>query len=127
MADERRRLEKLLYRGMKSTCEQYELLTPGDRVMVAISGGKDSYTLLHLLHLLKPRLPFPVELIAVHLDPVQPGYDGRSLECWLSESGYPFEILREDTYSEVTDRLDSTRTYCSLCSRLQSNVLYLEK
>ena len=52
MADERRRLEKLLYRGMKSTCEQYELLTPGDRVMVAISGGKDSYTLLHLLHML---------------------------------------------------------------------------
>ncbi|MCA9575660.1 MAG: tRNA 2-thiocytidine(32) synthetase TtcA [Polyangiales bacterium] len=123
MADARR-LEKLLYRSMKATCEQYELLAPGDRVMVAISGGKDSYTLLHLLHLLKPRLPFPIELVAVHLDQVQPGYDGAPLEAWLADSGYPYEILREDTYTVVTDRLDSSRTYCSLCSRLRRGILY---
>ena len=119
-----RRIEKLLYRSMKSTCEQYELLAPGDRVMVAISGGKDSYTLLHLLHQLKPRLPFPIELIAVHLDQVQPGYDGTALEAWLAASGYPYEILREDTYTVVTDRLDSSSTYCSLCSRLRRGILY---
>jgi len=119
-----RRLEKLLYRTMKGTCETYELLAPGDRVMVAISGGKDSYTLLHLLHLLRPRLPFSVELIAVHLDQVQPGYDGRPLEDWLAKSGYAYEILREDTYTVVTERVDSSSTYCSLCSRLRRGILY---
>jgi tRNA 2-thiocytidine biosynthesis protein TtcA len=119
-----RRLEKLLYRTMKNTCETYELLAPGDRVMVAISGGKDSYTLLHLLHMLRPRLPFPIELIAVHLDQVQPGYDGRALEAWLAASGYAYEILREDTYTVVTDRVDSSSTYCSLCSRLRRGILY---
>ena len=124
MADAKKRLEKKLYRAMKATTEQYQLLAEGDRVMVAVSGGKDSYTLLHLLHMLRPRLPFPVELIAVHLDQVQPGYDGAPLEAWLEESGYPFEILREDTYSVVTEHIDAKSTYCSLCSRLRRGILY---
>lgn len=121
---EPRRLEKLLYRQVKDTCESYQLLAPGDRVMVAMSGGKDSYTLFHLLHKLVPRLPFAVELVGVHLDQVQPGYDGAGLRQFLEASGHPFEILREDTYSVVTDRLDSSQTYCSLCSRLRRGILY---
>jgi tRNA 2-thiocytidine biosynthesis protein TtcA len=121
---EMRRLEKLLYRQVKETCERYQLLAPGDRVMVAMSGGKDSYTLFHLLTRLVPRLPFRVELIAVHLDQVQPGYDGAGLRAYLEASGQPFEILREDTYSVVTDRLDASQTYCSLCSRLRRGILY---
>jgi tRNA 2-thiocytidine biosynthesis protein TtcA len=121
---EPRRLEKLLYRQVKDTCETYELLAAGDRVMVAMSGGKDSYTLFHLLHRLVPRLPFRVELVAVHLDQVQPGYDGAGLRAYLEASGHRFEILREDTYSVVTDRLDSAQTYCSLCSRLRRGILY---
>ena len=118
------RLEKQLYRTVKETCESYELLRPGDRIMVAMSGGKDSYTLFHLLMKLVPRLPFKVELIAVHLDQVQPGYDGASLRAYLEATGWPFEILQEDTYSVVTEHLDAQSTYCSLCSRLRRGILY---
>ncbi len=118
------RLEKLLYRQVKETCERHELLAHGDRIMVAMSGGKDSYTLFHLLTRLVPRLPFKVELVAVHLDQVQPGYDGAGLRRWLEATGWPFEILREDTYSVVTSHLDSAQTYCSLCSRLRRGILY---
>ncbi|MEZ4398829.1 MAG: tRNA 2-thiocytidine(32) synthetase TtcA [Kofleriaceae bacterium] len=121
---EMRRLEKLLYRQVKDTCETYQLLAPGDRVMVAMSGGKDSYTMFHLLTKLVPRLPFRVELVAVHLDQVQPGYDGAGLRRWLEASGQPFEILQEDTYAVVTERLDASQTYCSLCSRLRRGILY---
>jgi tRNA 2-thiocytidine biosynthesis protein TtcA len=117
------RLEKQLYAQMKSTCERYELLRDGDRVMIAMSGGKDSYTLFHLLTRLVPRLPFRVELVAVHLDQVQPGYDGDGLRRYLEASGWPFEILREDTYSVVTTHVRGG-TYCSLCSRLRRGILY---
>lgn len=124
MHDRFRQLERQLYRRMRRTVEDYRLLSAGDRIMVAISGGKDSYTLLDLLHRLVERLPFSVELIAVHLDQQQPGYDGAPLESWLRHKGYRFEILSEDTYSVVTDRLDATATYCSLCSRLRRGILY---
>ena len=124
MADRRRTLEKQLYRQMKATAQAWSLLAPGDRIMVAMSGGKDSYTLLHLLRMLVPRLPFEVELVAVHLDQRQPGYDGRPLREWLERSGATYEILSEDTYSVVVDRLDDQATYCSLCSRLRRGILY---
>jgi len=117
-------LGRQLYRRMRATCEQYALLEPGDRIMVAVSGGKDSYTLAELLHRLAARVPFPVELVAVHLDQVQPGYDGSGLVGWLESRGYAFEILREDTYSVVTSKLDDGATYCSLCSRLRRGILY---
>jgi tRNA 2-thiocytidine biosynthesis protein TtcA len=118
------RQETRLYRAVKDTCERYELLRPGDRVLVAMSGGKDSYTLFHLLTRLVPRLPFAVELVAVHLDQAQPGYDGSGLARYLEGSGQRFEILREDTYSVVTSHLDDRATYCSLCSRLRRGILY---
>ena len=92
MADRRRTLEKQLYRQMKATAQAWSLLAPGDRIMVAMSGGKDSYTLLHLLRMLVPRLPFEVELVAVHLDQRQPGYDGRPLREWLEQCGVSWEI-----------------------------------
>jgi tRNA 2-thiocytidine biosynthesis protein TtcA len=118
------RIEHRLSHQLRATCERYQLLAPGDRVMVAMSGGKDSYTLFHLLTRLVPRLPFRVELIAVHLDQVQPGYDGRGLRSHLEASGQPFEILREDTYAVVTEQLPDSATYCSLCSRLRRGILY---
>src|SRR2546423_7095219 len=99
------RLFRQLYRTVKETCERYELLRPGDRILVAMSGGKDSYTMFHILTRLVPRLPFRVELVAVHLDQAQPGYDGHGLRAYLEASGSPFEILREDTYSVVTSPL----------------------
>ena len=124
MTDAVRRLEARLAHDLRATCERYQLLAPGDRIMIAMSGGKDSYTLFHLLTRLVPRLPFKVELIAVHLDQVQPGYNGDGLRAFLEASGQPFEILREDTYTVVTDRLPESATYCSLCSRLRRGILY---
>ncbi|MBW8807266.1 MAG: tRNA 2-thiocytidine(32) synthetase TtcA [Lysobacter sp.] len=124
MTDAGKRLESRLARDVKDTCVRYQLLAPGDRIMVAMSGGKDSYTLFHLLTRIAPRLPFAIELIAVHLDQVQPGYDGAGLRAFLEASGQPFEILREDTYSVVTSHLPESATYCSMCSRLRRGILY---
>lgn len=117
-------LETKLFRQMKDTVVRFALLTPGDRVMVAVSGGKDSYTMLQLLHRLQQRLPFAVDLVAVHLDQQQPGYDGRPLVEWLQAAQVPFEILREDTYSVVTEHIPAGSTYCALCSRLRRGILY---
>jgi tRNA 2-thiocytidine biosynthesis protein TtcA len=102
----------------------YELIEPGDRVMVAISGGKDSYTLLHLLERARQRAPVPFEIIAVHLDQGQPGYDGTSLQAWLYEQGYEHQIVRKDTYQVVTKVIPEGQTYCSMCSRLRRGILY---
>jgi len=118
------RMERRLYRTAHHTVETYELVAPGDRIMVAMSGGKDSYTLFHLLHRIAPRLPFPIELIGVHLDQRQPGYDGAPLVRFLEESGKPFEILSEDTYTTVVENTAEGGTYCSLCSRLRRGILY---
>lgn len=118
------RLRAKLSRQVGLTSRDWKLLEPDDRIMVCLSGGKDSYTMLDILVRMVPRLPFSVELVAVHLDQRQPGYDGRPLEQWLDASGVRFEILSEDTYSVVTDHLDEASTYCSLCSRLRRGVLY---
>ena len=111
-------------RQMRKTSEDYQLLQPHDRIMIAISGGKDSYGLLLLLRELQIKLPFPIELIAVHLDQKQPGYDGRPLVSFLQNFGVPFEIVGEDTYSVVMDHVGEGGTYCALCSRLRRGVLY---
>jgi tRNA 2-thiocytidine biosynthesis protein TtcA len=124
MSAELRRLEKLLYRQVRETCDGYGLVAPGDRILVAVSGGKDSYTLLHLLQKLQRAREDDFELVAVHLDQRQPGYDGAGLVRWLHESGARFEVLSEDTYSVVTTQLDPGATYCSLCSRLRRGILY---
>lgn len=117
-------IERQLGRQMRKTCEEYELLKEGDRIMVAVSGGKDSYGMLHLLRDLKARLPFPLEIVAVHLDQKQPGYDGVSLREHLSQSGVPFEIVGEDTYTVVKEHVKDGGTYCALCSRLRRGILY---
>lgn len=102
----------------------FGMLQEGDRVMVALSGGKDSYSLLVLLDELLVRAPISFELIPVHLDQKQPGYDGAPLRAWLEARGGEFHILEEDTYSVVTDKIPANKTYCSLCSRLRRGVLY---
>ncbi len=117
-------LERELARQLGRCVAEFELIQPGDRIMVAVSGGKDSYTLLHLLERLRVRAPIAFELIAVHLDQGHPGYDGRPLEQWLAEHGFAYRILHEDTYSIVTEHVSPGQTYCALCSRLRRGVLY---
>ena len=117
-------LEKRLAHEMGRCIADFELIESGDRVMVAISGGKDSYVMLHLLERARQRAPVPFELVAVHLDQGQPGYDGSELQAWLRGQGYEHEIIREDTYQLVTERIPEGKTYCSMCSRLRRGILY---
>lgn len=121
---ERSRLERELSRSMGRCVGDFDLIDDGDRVMVCLSGGKDSYTMLQLLERLRRRAPVRFELLAVHLDQGHPGYDGSPLTDWLEAGGYAYRILREDTYAIVTDKLDEASTYCSLCSRLRRGILY---
>ena len=118
------RLRVKLNRKMLRTSKQYSLLEPDDKIMVAISGGKDSYTLLDLLWRARERVPFSFEIIAVHLDQQQPGYDGVPLKTWLEEYGAPYEIISEDTYSIVKELTPAGGTYCAPCSRLRRGILY---
>lgn len=109
---------------MLKTVGEFALIAEGDRILVAVSGGKDSYALLDLLWEARRKAPVNFELIAVHLDQGQPGYDGRALERWLLDLGAPYEILREDTYSIVLKQAAGNATYCAPCSRLRRGILY---
>ncbi|MCB9594981.1 MAG: tRNA 2-thiocytidine(32) synthetase TtcA [Sandaracinaceae bacterium] len=121
---EQERIERELSRGVGRCIADFGLLEEGDRVMVCLSGGKDSYTMLELLERARRRAPIRFELVAVHLDQGQPNYDGRPLRAWLEANGYDHRILTEDTYSIVTDKIEEGATYCSLCSRLRRGILY---
>jgi tRNA 2-thiocytidine biosynthesis protein TtcA len=123
-ASELKLLSAQLGRALGRCIGQYALIEPGDRVMVCMSGGKDSYTLLTLLQRFQRKAPFRFELLAVHLDQGQPGYDGAPLRDWLVSNDVPHRILREDTYSTVVANVPEGKTYCSLCSRLRRGVLY---
>lgn len=116
--------KKKLMRTMLNTVVEYGLIKPDDHIMVAISGGKDSYTLLDLLLLAQKRAPHNFKITAVHVDQVQPGYDGRPLKQWLLDNNINHEIISEDTYSVVIDKTKPGGTYCSLCSRLRRGILY---
>jgi len=102
----------------------FGLLEPGDHVLVAVSGGKDSYAMLDLLRQLQHRAPFPFTLVAVNIDQGHPGYPRHLLEDYLAREGYPAEIVEEDTYSVVKAKVPEGKTYCSLCSRLRRGILY---
>lgn len=119
-------LRRELARNVGKTIHSYELIEEGDRILVAVSGGKDSYTLLELLEEARRRAPIRFELIAFHLDQAQPGYDGAPLRAWLEASGIPFEMHREDTYTAVVSQAEKygARTYCRVCSRLRRGILY---
>jgi tRNA 2-thiocytidine biosynthesis protein TtcA len=118
------RLTRELSRDLGRCVMDFAQLDEGDRVMVCLSGGKDSYTMLHLLERLRTRAPIKFSLLAVHLDQAQPGYDGAPLADWLKANGYEHRIVREDTYSIVKELVPEGKTYCSLCSRLRRGVLY---
>ena len=102
----------------------YAMIQAGDKVMVCLSGGKDSYTLLDMLLQLQKKAPVDFELVAVHLDQKQPGYDATVLPAYFKRIGVPFQIIQQDTYSVVSRVIPEGRTMCSLCSRLRRGALY---
>ena len=117
-------LRRKLARKMSRAITDFDMIEDGDRVMVAVSGGKDSYSLHALLTDLQKRAPVRFSVIAINIDQGHPGYPGHLLQQYMDERGFEFRMVREDTYSIVTDKIPEGKTYCSLCSRLRRGILY---
>ncbi|MGA0838704.1 MAG: tRNA 2-thiocytidine(32) synthetase TtcA [Pseudomonadales bacterium] len=118
------KLHKRLRRQVGQAIAEFGMIEAGDRVMVCLSGGKDSYTLLDILMNLQRSAPIPFDLIPVHLDQRQPGYPPEVLPRYLDTVGLPYHILSEDTYSVVQALTPEGKTTCPVCSRLRRGILY---
>jgi tRNA 2-thiocytidine biosynthesis protein TtcA len=119
-----RKLRKRLVQQVREATQTYGMIRPGDRWLVCLSGGKDSYTLLAILHELKWRGLLPVDLLACNLDQGQPNFPATVLPEFLTRMGVPHRIEYQDTYSVVIDKIKPGGTMCSLCSRLRRGALY---
>lgn len=119
-----KKLRKRILRKTRDALDEFGMVRPGDRWLVCLSGGKDSYTLLAVLLDLKWRGLLPVELLAFNLDQAQPGFPEHVLPDFFETNGIEYRIDRHDTYSIVTEKVPAHQTYCALCSRLRRGHLY---
>lgn len=117
-------LEKKLLHYTGKAIADFNMIRHGDRVMVCLSGGKDSFTLLRILRLLQYRAKISFEIFAFTLDQAQPGWDDTRLKAWLTENQIPHEVLTRDTFSIVKEKIPEGQTYCALCSRLRRGIIY---
>ncbi|HSX19686.1 MAG TPA: tRNA 2-thiocytidine(32) synthetase TtcA [Gammaproteobacteria bacterium] len=118
------RIEKKLMHYVGKAIGEFNMIQPGDRVMVCLSGGKDSFTMLTILNKLQLRAKGKFEIFAFTLDQAQPGWDDSHLRAYLEHHNIKHEILTRDTYSIVKEKLPEGATYCSLCSRLRRGIIY---
>ena len=121
---EANKLEKRLCRLVGQAVGDYAMIAAGDKVMVCLSGGKDSYTLLEILLLLRERAPIDFDIVVFNLDQKQPGFPEQVLPDYLTQRGVQFHIANQDTYSVVKRVIPEGKTTCSLCSRLRRGVIY---
>jgi tRNA 2-thiocytidine biosynthesis protein TtcA len=117
-------LRKRLLRDVGRAIADFRLIEPGDRILVGVSGGKDSFTLLHLLQNLQRSAPISFSLVACNLDQGHPGFPARELEAYLRGTGVEVRMLREDTYRIVQRLVPEGKTACAVCSRLRRGILY---